>query len=99
MGITINSYPLYTNLTAPNVYVNIRDLFANKASDEYSVSFTAFFWIDYESSLGADTQSPGFIKLESICASVSQIPKDIWDVSYALLKTKINNMEYVDNLS
>ena len=98
MGITINSYPLYTSLTAPNVYVNIRDLFANKASGEYSVSFTAYYWIDCESSLGTDTQSAGFIKLESISASVEQIPKDIWNVSYALLKSKID-IEYVDNLS
>lgn len=101
MGLTINSYPVYDNLTSiPNVYLNIRDIKTTKEKsidvstnlekDIYKIEFIYFIKKDnkhiYSSLLNT--------------SSDSAYTNDLWSTAYTLMKEELTKkgLTFSDNL-
>lgn len=100
MGITINSYPVYDNLTSiPNVYLNIRDIkttkektmdISNLEKDIYKIEFI------YNIKKENKHIFTSFIS----ASSESAYTDDVWSIAYNIIKAELTSKSLVfsDNL-
>lgn len=100
MGITIESYPVYGNLTSiPNVYLNIRDI---KTTKEKTVDISNLekdiYTIEFLYNIKKDNKH---ILTSMLSAKSETIYTDnLWSVAYAIMKEDLTKQSllFSDNL-
>lgn len=100
MGITINSYPVYDNLTSiPNVYLNIRDI---KTTKEKTIDISNLeidvYKIEFIYNIKKDNKH---IFTSIITASSETVyTDDLWSTAYTLIKADLTSkgLVFSDNL-